>query len=448
MITRNQLAARHQTNTTDPRQLGRWVEQTFQGKDGKRLTIITAYRPNYKGNTGPFTVYRQHRDHYNFLTKEAEEANDTEPMDFDEPRQQMLKDLADRFEEIHEAGNLAILLMDCNEDIRSNTMQQFLLQSSLKEVILSRHGRTQAPGTHIHGNKPIDGIFVSHSIQVIACGYTSFDEGVQGRRPDHRCAWMDIAMKSALGYQIPPIPKPQMQRVTQKDPRTVKRFNQHLLQFIEKHKLEQKIFHLEASIHFPPTQEEKEQANQLMALRFTGIKQADRKCRRLHTGEIPYSKEFSQLAAERTFWAYLLDIKRGKKKRQRLLEKYRKQANIYLPLQTLKALEVDSIRERSREAHRKYRRFKEQAAQSRMTWLEELAIARQEEENARAFNRDPNSSRLKSKARKRTGTNNAEGIRRIIRAERIRTMYKRIGNSLKATRLSTNMVIAPNDNGE
>ena len=48
-------------------------------------------------------------------------------------------------------------MMDCNEDIRSDTIQKFLDEVGMKEIILDRHG-SDAPGTYIDGTLPIDGL--------------------------------------------------------------------------------------------------------------------------------------------------------------------------------------------------------------------------------------------------------------------------------------------------
>jgi hypothetical protein len=150
-----------------------------------------------------------------------------------------------------------------------------------------------------------------------------------------------------------------MQRITTKDPRVIQRFNMALKEFEKRHKLAQKIFQLEVTIHYPATIEEQKQAELLFNLRRQEIAFADKQCRRLHTGEIPYSDTFAKLAAAQSFWNYLMDIKRGKRKRQRILEQYKKRAKIDTPLQELKALSMDEIYNRARLAHRQYKEFKQ-----------------------------------------------------------------------------------------
>jgi hypothetical protein len=100
--------------------------------------------------------------------------------------------------------------------------------------------------------------------------------------------------------------------------------------FVKHHQLGERITKLKSTIHYPPTAAEQREAETLMQLRLEGIRAADRVCRKLCTGAIPYSPEFATLTAEQNFWNFLGDIKTGKKKRQQRLESYRKLAGILM----------------------------------------------------------------------------------------------------------------------
>jgi hypothetical protein len=127
----------------------------------------------------------------------------------------------------------------------------------------------------------------------------AFSEGVKGK-PDHRAAWIDITMTSALGYNIPETIRPSMQRVTTKDMQSVQEFNKAMQAFALSHQLGERITNLEITIHYPPTAAERHEAETLMQLRMEGIKAADAACRKLRTGAIPYSPEFARLGKEKT----------------------------------------------------------------------------------------------------------------------------------------------------
>ena len=87
-----------------------------------------------------------------------------------EPRQQMLNDLGEEIDNWKQQGHQLILMMDCNEDVRSSQFHSFLERYSLKECILQKHGN-DAPNTYIDGKDPIDGIFTTSAISIETGGY-------------------------------------------------------------------------------------------------------------------------------------------------------------------------------------------------------------------------------------------------------------------------------------
>ena len=95
-------------------------------------------------------------------------------------------------------------MMDCNEDVRSDRMKKFLEETGMKEGITDKYAEDIAPGTHIDGKVPIDGISVTCAVNIKG-GYTGFDQGVQGQRMDHRCLWIDIPTEAVFGSKTPPI---------------------------------------------------------------------------------------------------------------------------------------------------------------------------------------------------------------------------------------------------
>ena len=103
----------------------------------------------------------------------------------------MLNNLTKSIKKWKNKGEQIVLLMDCNEDVRSDNMKKFLADVNMREVILHKRGSQHTPGTHIDGTKPIDGIFTTRSISVQSFGYCSFDKGMIGKRTDHRCLWVD-----------------------------------------------------------------------------------------------------------------------------------------------------------------------------------------------------------------------------------------------------------------
>jgi hypothetical protein len=127
-----------------------------------------------------------------------------------------------------------------------------------------------------------------------------------------------------------------------------------------------------------------------MQLRLEGIRAADRVCRKLRTGAIPYSPEFAKLTAERNFWNFLDNLKTGKTKRQRRLESYRKLPGLQIALAELKKLNLTTIRIKSKEAYQCYKTFTgRQAEKARNDWMEGLINEQERNENEDRYMQHP-----------------------------------------------------------
>ena len=193
----------------------------------------------------------------------------------------MMVDLAKAINKWRRKREQVILMMDCNEDVRSERMKKFLDEVGMKDVIIDKHGEEKAPGTHIKGRVPIDGIFTTCAINIKSRGYTRFNQGVQGQRTDHRCLWIDIPTSALFGSKTPPIMRFQGRQIKSGHPKIAKLFNKKYKEFVIKNNLHQAIYQLEADVCFPITDEQRDRAEKIAKLRSEGIQYADKKCRRL-----------------------------------------------------------------------------------------------------------------------------------------------------------------------
>ena len=170
-------------------------------------------------------------------------------------------------------------------------MKKFLEETGMKEVITDKYGKDIAPGTHIDGKVPIDGIFVTCAVNIKKGGYTGFNQRVQGQRTDHRCLWIDIPTEVVFGSKTPPIIRFQGRRVKSQHPKIAQRVNTKYKEFVLENNLHQAIYQLESEVCFPITNDQRIRAETIARLRSEGIQYADKKCRRLFLGEIPYTPD-------------------------------------------------------------------------------------------------------------------------------------------------------------
>ena len=122
-------------------------------------------------------------------------------------------------------GEAAKLWVDANEDISIHSpesIRQRFWECGLDEAILRRHPPT---ATHQRNqrNIPIDGIFTTSGVPVLAGGYYAFDEFVEA---DHRALWIDIDLDTALGNFKPQKTTFKPRKLSLMDTRSVKRYLQ------------------------------------------------------------------------------------------------------------------------------------------------------------------------------------------------------------------------------
>ena len=136
----------------------------------------------------------------------------------------MLNDLTSEINRWKRNREQVIIMMDCNEDVRSESFKKFLNDVGMKDIIMARHG-DKAPSTCIDGSLPIDGIFATAAINIVQGGYTSFADRVQGQRTDHHCLWVDISIQEVFGHKTPALIQFGGHRVKSSHPNIVNKFN-------------------------------------------------------------------------------------------------------------------------------------------------------------------------------------------------------------------------------
>ncbi len=119
-------------------------------------------------------------------------------------------------------------------------------------------------------------------------GYSS---GTWGLNSDHRMLWVDIDAYSTFGGVSAPIWRPRIRRLKLEDPTIVKKFNNLRRNHMELHNLAAIKDEIEQYRRMQPDNDVTWQylIERLDRLRVQGILEADRRCRKLRCGNIPWS---------------------------------------------------------------------------------------------------------------------------------------------------------------
>ena len=321
-INTGTLAHRAIAKGADPTGLGRWVWSKFTGRLGLSLRVISGYRPvNNRNSDGPLQVGNQQESY--LLTK-----------DDDRPaRRAFLEDLDKEMQEWIQQSDLIVLCLDANENVRQGEIIQFIRKWGLIDAHQDKHPSTPTVATcpKNRSNIPIDGIWISPSIEVTAAGYSGFGEYPMGNT-DHRLLWVDINIHSCFGFNPPQAHYRAPRRLTLKDPRVVKKYNKLLNNAYATHRLPQRALQLQQQL---PTFDiiAQQEYEKLAELDFQCRQYAERRCRKLHMGKVPFSENLRKADDVVQLWMLL------KKKRTGLRVSIKKIRRLMRSAQQPEALE-------------------------------------------------------------------------------------------------------------
>jgi hypothetical protein len=403
-ICQGAICARTISSGTDSSTMGRWSWIQVRGRHGLALIVVTIYRPVF--SDGPLSTYQQQR--CILLDRGIDTC----------PRQQILDDLAIQIERWKAEGLQVIVAGDFNEDVRGKSISNFFAQLQMREMILEQHGH-MPPNTYVDGSVPIDGIFATGGINSSLSGYTSFSWGLYS---DHRMLWVDLDMSTILGTNAAPLWKPMARRLKCEDPRLVEKFVKTRLKHMQetnideiKHTITEMIVSNATVQEWGPIFEELDQ------LRVEGILHADRQCRRLCMGNVPWSPEL-QLSMTRIGYYQRCRLKYclHRQVNSRTLMIWFKKAKL-----TQRATSAAQVIQSLREEFITYNSIKKQAPEKRRLFLETLAEAKANE-----------------------GDLTQENIlKQLLRQEEQRSIFKKIKAILTKFRQRVVAVEVPNEVG-
>ena len=273
----------------DFRRLGRWVWTRYRGRDGAYMRVVTAYRPNInKHDIG--SVWNQQTTYFHGLSPPIIEC----------PREVFDRELQELMATWVADGEHVILGIDANEDVSKNGEGSFswkMKRLGLIEAITDKHGR--GPSTYARGSKPIDGLYVTEGLRGLQCGYSEM-------LTDHRVLWMKVPYQVAYRYRIPPIPRPFARRLHCSDPRLVHKFNRRYKEICTKEDVFRRTELLFEQAKSGMTDALKEEYEELDRIKLYGCLQAERECRKLKMGEVPWSPTFAKARQKRSFLVKLV----------------------------------------------------------------------------------------------------------------------------------------------
>jgi hypothetical protein len=263
-----------------------------------------------------------------------------------------------------------IIAGDFNENILSTNLTEFFHNLDMTEVVSDQHG-DKPPNTMIQGSQPIDGIFATEGVTPSNSGYLPFDWGIAS---DHRAIWIDIPLAQLLGTSNAPLWKPQARRLKCEDPTLIREFTKLRLEYLHKASGLTKWKDIKSRNNLQKEADWPLLIKELDQIRTESIQFADKHCRKLNMGEVPWSPEIQKTMNNISYLQRCrLRYVNGYNINSRTLYKCFQKTSYTEPL-----TQPEEIISRLKEEFKIYNQQKKQAGQMRVQFLEKLAQSKSE----------------------------------------------------------------------
>ena len=357
----NRITHKAKQAGTDPSGLGRWSWLRFRGSHEVSVMTICAYRPcKPSTSTGINTTFSQHIRYLDDIGDERD------------PRQALLDDLGKFITECRNNQDQIILMMDVNDNVQAPHIQTWLQQHELSEAIAA-HRDGPAPPTYHRGSRQIDGIFVSHSLNPTKSGFLEF-----GAMPsDHRALWIELSFDNMFGCKMGQLAPPKARQLKCNDPKVCSQWKMLMQEHAAQHKIQKKLDKIKVAIAADENDNWKQDFEKVVELRNQGWKYADKGCRKLPMGKVPFSPTIKMAGASMELWQGVIKKKLHCRFSMSKIRRLQRKAGINNAMH----LTLEETREKLRLATSKYKRLKKDAKQLRVKFLEQRAQDIAEEKN-------------------------------------------------------------------
>ena len=195
----------------------------------------------------------------------------------------------------------------------------------LKEVVGDFTGR-ELGATFFRGNKPIDGVWASEELEVVGACVMPVGYGVG----DHRLFVIDFSTRSVVGKYLRNAVRPASRRLNTRIEGCRKQYNTRLEDNIQRHRLREKIAEIEQSDL--PQSIKRSKLDRIDQDGKGYMRKAEKKCRRIKSGRIPFSPEASIWIRRAQCYRSILRYHNGQIKNRGNLKRTARRVGIRSPL--------------------------------------------------------------------------------------------------------------------
>ena len=297
--------------------LGRWVVMTFVGSDGIVTRVVCGYQPCYAPRKAKRSSYQQHRRYLLKIEK-----------DLTCPRKRFREDLVKQLVTWRENGDRLIVCMDANEHIYRKQIGKTLTNEDglgMKEVVGEFTGQ-QIGATFFRGSDPIDGIWATPDVVVTSACVMPAGYGVG----DHRLFVVDFLTSSLVGSTPPKIVRAEARRLNTKIGGAAAKYSDEVERLTLQHKVIERVG--QAHDTCKSKLAVKRQCDKIDVEIKQYMRGAERRCRRIKSGRIPFSPESSKWIRRAQVYRSILRYHAGKIRNRGNLKRAARRCGITNPL--------------------------------------------------------------------------------------------------------------------
>ena len=265
----------------------------LQGEDGINTRFVCGYNPCPSEKKATKSSYQQHRRY--FIRKEKDRTC---------PRKRFRQDLIRQLVQLRKEGNRLVVCLDANGDIYKKKLGKDLVKTGeleMVEVVGNFTGQKVGP-TFFRGKDPIDGVWATPDVVITGACVMPVGYGVG----DHRMFVIDFFTSSLIGCNPPKIVRAAARTLNTMIPGVEAKYVNMLEALMEHHKIVHKVQRL-----LGDGLSEVELKRGLDALDVE-MRQymyaAEKKCRRVESGRIPFSPEASKWIRKAQVYRSLLRL--------------------------------------------------------------------------------------------------------------------------------------------
>ena len=128
---------------------------------------------------------------------------------------------------------------------------------------------------------------------------------------DHRAIVLDIPFRKTLGIKKTPICKPSARRLINL-PNARRKYISRLEAYCKNHKLLRRSKECQKNTSYPISGSQAAELNKIDRLRRDGMLHAEKKCRKLHMGNVEFSDEVNKRGKIMSLWKLVIRLKEGR----------------------------------------------------------------------------------------------------------------------------------------